>query len=90
MRRQRSLSLSVQLDQRCPVSERHAQSSHSRVQVPVVSQETAGLEGVEVVEAELAVEVAVGGEFDGGNLAGELVRYGVELAKRWTVLTWEL
>ena len=58
------------------------------VQLAVVPQEVAGLRGVQVVEAELAVEVTVGGELDGGDLAGELVRYGVELTERWVTLVW--
>ena len=73
MRRQRALSLSVQPHQRGPVAECHAQSPHPRVQLPVVPQEAAGLEGLDVVEAQLARHVAVGGELNSRDLESELV-----------------
>ena len=82
VRRQSPLRLSVQIDEAGPVPEGHPQGANPLVHVVVVSQQGAGLGGVEVVETQLTVEVAVGGESDGRDLGGEVVSDGVEVTKR--------
>ena len=82
VRRETALGLPVQPDQTGPVPEGHPQGPNSLVQVVVVPQQAAGLGGVEVVETQLTVEVAVGGESDGRDLGCEVVSHRVEITKR--------
>lgn len=82
MGRKSPLSLSIQHDETGPVPEGHPQGADSLVQVVVVPQQAAGLRGVEVVETELAVEVAVAGESDRRDLRCEVVSYRVEVTKQ--------
>ena len=82
MGRKSPLSLSIQHDETGPVPEGHPQGPNSLVQVVVVPQQAAGLGGVEVVETELAVEVAVAGESDCWDLRCEVVSYRVEVTKQ--------
>ena len=56
-----------------------AEGADPGVELPVVPKQAACLEGLAVVEAELAGEVVVGRELDGRDLGGELVRHRVEL-----------
>ena len=82
VRRESPLSLSVQHHQTGPVLEGHPQGPDPLVQAVVVPQQAAGLRGVEVVETQLTVEVAVGGESDGRDLGGEVVSHRVEVTGR--------
>ena len=76
------LRLSVQRHETRPVPEGHPECVDPLVQTVVVPQQAASLGGLEVVQTQLAVEVAVGRESDGRDLGCEVLRHRVEVTKQ--------